>query len=368
MSRISLGRLGCVLAAGALLAAAESPTEEAPKRSRRPVMAPGQETPAAPPPPVEVIVPPQGPDANQEPSEPPPPLDFVGAPEVVQVAEEEAPPQEGFVGEPGEVRYSLRRGEYLYAVTIRPGLPKAGEPVELSWTILKQLLIPDPYLGDRAPLEGVEVVAKVGGPEPEKVYLLHPGARPGSFGHRFTPGRDGAYKVALARKDGRKDVQVEVVIPVGGPPLQGQRDLKVDLVPMQGPDLSSLSSSMKELGRRWMALERKAGTAAATEAHGELASFAQEIRDEAPPKLKGEMDGMVAAIQRISTQGTRETILATMDEINFSQCLRCHAASRLQFAKDVSRWPSFTPNDELKPPAAKDPGAPARRGPLTPQR
>lgn len=355
-------------------ASSDAPAEEgAPKapRSRRPVLAPGQDAPAAPP----AAVPLPMPRVVQEVEAPQPaaPLTFEGeaSEEPIPTQEEEAvavaegPGQEN----PADVRYSVRRGNFHYALSVRPGVPQPGEPVELSWSIQEQLLIPDPYLGDRKPLSGVELVAKVSGPAESATYLVHPGSRPGVFGHHFTPQAAGPYKIALSRKDGKRGNEVELVVPVGAPPLPATRDLGVVAIPQSPLDTSSVSALMRELGKRWMRLERSAGTQAAEAAHGELVEFVQQMHEGAPEAAKAGMARLSTGVQAIPAGTNRQQTLEAMEGVSFQQCLRCHAASRFEFAKDVGAWPAFTPNTELQPPSTTDSTiAPRRRGPLVPGR
>lgn len=361
----------------AAAASTESPGDEGASkapRSRRPVMAPGQDAPAAPPAAVPIAAP-----RVQEVEAPQPvaPLTFEGE-DPAERADAKEPTHEeeaGAVAEapgienPGEVRYSVRRGNFHYVLSVRPGAPRPGDAVELSWSIQEQLLIPDPYLGDRKPLTGVELVAKVSGPTGNATYLAHPGNRPGVFGHHFTPQSEGPHKIALSRKDGKRGIEVELVVPVGAPPLPASRDLGVVVLPASPLDTSSVSALMKELGQRWMRLERSAGTQAAAAAHGELVEFVQQMHAGAPDEAKPGMARLVAGMQAIPAAANRQQTLEAMDGVSFEQCLRCHAAARFEFAKDTARWPAFTPNDELRPPSTPDSTiAPSRRGPLVPGR
>lgn len=346
------------------------PAEETQKsRSRRPVMAPGQEAPAAPPPsavrPVTVKQ-----EKEEAPAEPPPPLEFADEPAVALPAPAEEEPAAGGeeITDPGEVRYLTRKGNFHVEMRVRPGIPSPGEPVEIGWRLEEQLLIPDPYLGDRKPLSGVEILATVGGPEANRTYEVHAESRPGHFGFTFTPHTAGTYRIKLARRDGRAGLDVEMQLPVGQPPLAASRTLEVKRYPREGVDPSDTKSQMRELARRWMQLERAAGTARAAEAHQGLVEFAKEIEGGAPPHAKRAYTALVEALGTIPTQGPREQTLGQMDEVNFQTCLRCHAAARLEFATDVSNWPRYTPNTELKPPATMESGSGGRRGPVRPVR
>lgn len=377
--------IGTALLLGTLLAGAasdeqpaEAPAQEegapaaeegAKGRSRRPVMAPGQSAPAAPPPGVALPV--RTEPKDEAPAEPPPPLQFADEPVVTTAAPaEEEEPQAGGeeITDPAEVRYYTRKGNLHVEMRVRPGIPVPGEPVEIGWRLEEQLLIPDPYLGDRRPLSGVEIVATVGGPEPERRYEVHAEPKPGNFGFTFTPHSAGLYRIALARRDGRSGVEVEMQLPVGQPPLPATRSLEVKRYPRAPIDPSDTKAQMRELARRWMALERAAGTPQAVAAHTNLVEFARQLEASAPPPAKRGYAALVQMLGTIPTGGPKEQTLGQMDEVNFQTCLRCHAVARLEFAEDISNWPRYTPNPNLKPPASSAPGAAPRRGPVLPVR
>jgi hypothetical protein len=118
-----------------------------------------------------------------------------------------------------------------------------------------------------------------------------------------------------------------------------------------------------------MRLERSAGTQAAAASHGALVEFVQQMHAGAPDEAKPGMARLAAGVQAIPASTNRQQTLQAMDGVSFEQCLRCHAASRFEFAKDVGAWPAFTPNTELQPPSTTDSTiAPRRRGPLVPGR
>ena len=386
MSNFSLRKtliLSGTLLLGALLAGAapadeEGSTDSAPEqeqpqtgRSRRPVLAPGQAAPAAPPPSVRPVVrDTRTEEEEKEPSEPPPPLKFADEVDVPATeAEEEAQTARGEeeTADPGEVRYLTRRGNLHVDMSVRPGIPRPGEPVEVGWLLQEQLLIPDPYLGDRKPVSGVELVVSVRGPEATRVYELHAGSRPGSFGFTFTPHATGVYTLALARRDGRSGYQAEMQLPVGQPPLASSRTLEVRRFPRPAAD-TEIKALMQGLAKRWMQLERTAGTPQAADAHAELTRFAEAIRDGAPEQFKGAYSGLVNAIGSIPAEGPRQATLQKMDEVNLQSCLRCHAMGRFEFAQDVSAWPAYTPNPKLTPPSVRDTAGGGRRGPVRPVR
>lgn len=348
--------------------ASEAAEAEKP-RGRRPVLAPGQESPAAPPSASGLRPVRQQQEEEDAPDIPPPPLEFadeVHVPAVEVEKEEEEVAADEEIADPGEVRYLTRKGNLHVEMRVRPGIPRPGEPVEVTWLLQEQLLIPDPYLGDRKPVSDVALVATVGGPEARRLFELHPGSRPGAFGFTFTPHATGNYQIQIARRDGRSGLDAEMHLPVGQPPLPSSRTLEVRRYPRPTQDPQDFEATMRSLGQRWIRLERAAGTADAAEAHAELLSFAEAIRDGAPAKHKAAFTGMAQAIGGIPNTGSREAILTKMDEVNLQACMRCHSVGRFEFAVENANWPAYTPNTELRPPAATSVGGRRGRGPVRP--
>ncbi len=357
--------------------------------ARRPVVAPGQETPAKPPPPpppppadapaTDASAPaaaakpvqrkPAGAPAEEAPKEPPKPVDFVDAAAVAAPAEAAAPAE---LGPHKELRHTKVSGDFVYVLAVRPGEPKAGDSVELFFKINEILPIPDPAYGDRKPLEGGKMTVRVSGGGLDRTYQVHELDDSGTYGAHFTAANQGVYRLQVERTDLRRAQQVEFQVGVGVPTPGVQKDAQattprrgrngvtegVELVGVAGPDAASIAGVMAELGRRWMELARHAGTPAAADA-------AKAVREQAElmagkmPQMKGadvtEWEQLASSlVARAASFGTgdRAAVLSAMQKTNDELCMRCHAKYRFQFADSVATWPDFSVKENLQPPPA----------------
>ena len=380
---VSAVLLGTVLFAG---------TAEA----RRPVVAPGQQSPpkpppppppapaAAPAPPAAENAPAPGPRAPvgtpstpEAPKEPPKPVDFVDAAAVSAPAERAAAPAE--VGPYKELRHTRVAGDMLYVLAVRPGEPKAGEPVELFFKISEILPIPDPAYGDRKPLENGKLRVRVSGGGLDRTFEVHELADAGTYGAHFTAAGTGVYRLGVERVDGRRTQQVEFQLGVGvaTPGVQKNADATprrsrngivegVQLVGVRGPDDASIAGVMDELGRRWMELERHAGTPAAAAAAAEVRQQAALLAGKMPQVQNAdatEWEQLTAAlVGRAESLGSgdRAAVLSSMQKTSDEVCMRCHAKYRFQFADSVAAWPNFSVNPNLQQPPAAAPRSTGR--------
>ncbi len=358
-------------------------------QARRPVVAPGQQTPTKPPPPPPVApapadgteapaAAPEGTAAKpvtgepEKPKEPPKPIDFKDAGQLAAPAA--APVEEKPMGPHKELRHTKRVGDYVYVLSVRPGEPKAGDPVELFFRINEMLPIPDPAYGDRKPLEGGKLKVRVAGGGLDRTYQIHELGDAGTYGAHFTAGSSGLYELEVERTDGRRAQKVEFALGVGvaTPGLAETTEQEkrrrtrngitegTEMVGVAGPDESDIAGVMNELGRKWMELERHAGTPAAAAAAAEVKEQAAKIAGKMPQIGGGfaeEFDRLAASLVEraagLETQAAdRSAVLASMLQVQDQVCMRCHAKYRLQFADEVSTWPDFGVKQNLQPPAA----------------
>ncbi|HEY0840808.1 MAG TPA: hypothetical protein VGD74_11525 [Vulgatibacter sp.] len=359
---------------------AEPEPPAAPAR-RGPVVAPGTKIEALPQ--LAPITPeerakkdgPAEPDAP-----PPPPPEFQGMP--VRAQAEDTPAAKGPVADPAEARSSLRADEFQYVFSVKPGRPKAGTPVELSWKIQEILHIPDPFLGDRKPATGAKLVATISGPEKSRTFEVHPmgASSSGVYGLHFTPGTNGAYEIQLARADGKSGHKVRFTAYVGVEPpaqstnLRGVNDRAEELIAGRGPDDRSIEGVMKELGKRWMALERAAGTPQAGAAVEELQAQVAKIAGKAPRRHDAhaiEFDDLArllhSRVEKLSGDVPRAAALDALQEVQEQACLRCHVRFRFGLADGVRNWPAFEEKKDLDQASPRD-RAPRGRGPVAPTR
>ena len=355
-----------------------APVEPPPPPPKRPIVAPGtkvEELPKLVTPSPEEATKAAAP-AKDEP--PPPPPEFQGMPMVTQP--EGAAPRVA-VAEPAEARSSVRADDFQYVYSVKPGRPKAGTRVELSWKIQEILHIPDPFLGDRKPATGLKLVATVSGPEKARTFEVHPMGQTSSgvYGMHFTPSATGAYEIQLGRADGKPGHRVKFMAYVGVEPpamnsaARGPNDRAEELVAGRGPDDRTLDGVMKELGKRWMALERAAGTPQARDAVAAVQEQAAKIAGKAPERYAAhaiEFDDLAKLLADraggLSGDSPRAAALNTLQEVQEQACLRCHVRFRFGLAESVRAWPAFVEKKDLDQPSARD-RAPRGRGPVAPR-
>ena len=346
--------------------------------ARRPVVAPGQQVPTKPPPPPEIEAAAPNPE-EATPAAPggsaagaPPPLDFNDAGQVVQPIE--APKALDELGPHRELRYTRRVGDFVYQVHVRPGEPKPGTPIELFLRVNELLPIPDPALGDRRPLEGGRLLVTVKGNGSSRTYRTHALLDAGTYGTHFTVDAPGLYDLAIERLGARRPERFEVRLGVGtetpgiatpeAGPRRRDRDGVVEgieMVGVAGPDDATIAGVMDELGRRWMELDRLAGSEDAAEALRAVREQAALAAGKMPQGRGGnptEFDQLVAGLaDRLAAlegaTGDRTALRAGMLRVQEEVCMRCHALYRHGIAESVAAWPDFSPKEKLEPPAAE---------------
>jgi len=357
-------------------AAPEAPAAPAPKR---PIIAPGTKVEELPkvvtPSPEEAAK--MAAPAKDEP--PPPPPEFQGMPVVAQPEAAAAP--RAPIAEPAEARSSVRVDDFQYVYSVKPGRPKANTPVELVWKIQEILHIPDPFLGDRKPATGLKLVATVSGPEKARTFEVHRvgTASSGMYGIHFTPGTTGAYEIQLARADGKSGHKVKFMAYVGVEPpamnssARGVNDRAEELVAGKGPSDRDIDGVMKELGKRWMALERAAGTPQAQGAVEAVREQVAKIAGKAPERHLAhaiEFDDLAKLLAdragSLTGDAPRAAALNTLQEVQEQACLRCHVRFRFGLAESVRAWPAFEEKKDLDQPSARE-RAPRGRGPVAPR-
>lgn len=355
--------------------------EEAPSRPtrKRPVVAPGTEVHAPPPVDDEGAAPSPmtpakvAPEQQAAPAADAPPPEFQGLPVRGSGSDEG---ESGPIRDPAEARTSTRQGNHQYIFSVRPGRPAPGTPVEFEWRIQEILHIPDPFLGDRKPAAPVRLIATISGPGGSSRHVVHPLDAPGTFGLHFTPAKAGAYDIQLARADGKRGHDLKSIAWVGmEPPADRPRRLGIhdkpeELIARRAPDDRTIASVMTELGKRWMALERAAGTAEAAQALGALQEQVAKVTGKAPSAEQPhvlEFDDLARQLSErvgelVGAGATEEAILDALQEVQTSSCLRCHARFRFGFAQSVRGWPQFELKDDLDTATPSSREAPVRRG------
>lgn len=361
----------------ALVAAAWTAGAES---AKRPVTVPGSQPPPPPPPAVEaapVATPPAPEVAAPAPTGQviqqviAPEAKPAPAPAAPSAFKDERTPTTGAVApqavdpDPRELRFRKKSGDVMFVMAVRPGKPKPGTPTEVVFQLEELLPIPDPVLGDRRPVEGAKLVAKVTGPAGARTYELHPLDDRGEYGFHFTPAIAGLYSVTCERASGRAGLRAEYALGVGvdtpvptddasDPNLRkGPRGARSVLGAesrdeVRGPDDSTAAGVMDELGQHWLALRRVAGTADAAAPMAKVLDQARKLPGKVPagfPESRAEFDRLaakfVADLEALQGQVAQPAAAAELDRLQAGTCLRCHAQFRFGFAETVERWPDF---------------------------
>ncbi|AKU90002.1 hypothetical protein AKJ08_0389 [Vulgatibacter incomptus] len=354
-----------------------APAAPAEPARKRPVMAPGTQVVAPPPKaePEESAAKAAAPVA----AEPEAPAEFQGLSSVnVQAAVERGP-----VLLPAESRTSKRVGDLQFTFSVKPGRPIAGESVELVWKIQEILHIPDPFLGDRKPAAPAKLVVTISGPEKARTFEVHALEQPGTWGMHFTPRANGAYLVQIERADGKPGYKTQFDAFIGvAPPSDasarrgGVNDRAEELIPARAPDDRSLDGVMSELGKRWMALERAAGTPDAERALAQVQEQVAKVAGKAPGNAAGhaaDFDQLAKLLAdrtgALTAGANRTTTLDALQSVQADACMRCHTQFRFGLASSVRSWPQFEVSaDPKRPaPAARDASPKRGRGPIAPR-
>lgn len=184
----------------------------------------------------------------------------------------------------------------------------------------------------------------------------------------FTAGGQGVHTLTVDSPVGKRGQRAEFAVGVGvETPKVGEiakartrvcgRTVVegVELVNMPRPDESTTAGMMRELGKKWMELQRNAGTPEATAAADAVREHAAGMRAFATGEDAVEfgqlaekslqalqaLDGIVA--DPVRAEGA---ILGVQNEA----CLRCHVRFRFDLAESVQSWPDFAPNPNPKQP------------------
>lgn len=370
--------LGAVLLGTVLL------SHDAHAQARRPVVAPGQQaapTPPPPPPPAGLTAPQESLPGTAEPAAPAVPLDFVDVSRVSEQREE----ARSSAATAQELRFTKRVSNTVLVMQVSPELPLPGAPVEAQFRLHEILPTPDPRYGDRRPVEKAKMVATVAGPNGvSRTFQVHPLGIPGSYGVHFTPSAGaGLYKITVERQDGRRVQSTDFTLGVGvdTPGVADRAEMEkrrrrisgsgvvegIEKVGVPGPDETRLTGVMGELGRRWMELDRLAGTPEAAEAAAKVREQAAKIAGKTPSIAGGsetEFDALANALaERLAAleekAADKHGLMSSMEQIQNESCMRCHAKYRHQFADSVTTWPDFRVKQKLEPIA---PTAPASTG------
>ncbi len=302
----------------------------------------------------------------------------VSAPAILVPKDEQGQPEKAagravVAAEPQESVYRKKIDKNVIVLHVRPARPLPAQPVTLTVELQKLLPIPDPAIGDRAPVEGATVLATItrdGKGATPSSYLFHPMSDSGVYGVRFSVPEHGRYKVEIAQRPGpnaevaERPIGAEFVLGIGeATPMEasqeegaikagkGRSALRVaDAKHKEGP-----AELMRSLGEHWMALMRGLETNLTL---GELQGHAKAIAELAG-KLPGqvplsmaidgrEFDALAQQLAKSAAElpavaGDRAGAKAQVTRMEQDLCLRCHTKFRFRIADELSSWPTFEP-------------------------
>ncbi len=129
---------------------------------------------------------------------------------------------------PPERTWSVKDGEHVFSVSMKPGIPDPDQLTEVIITANSIPKTPHPKYGNRVPVEGASITVEMTNPAGEVVgrYLAHPmPLSSDKYGLHVTPQHDGIYLLAIrgTTRDG-KPLSADVKLPVKVWPLPA--DLK----------------------------------------------------------------------------------------------------------------------------------------------
>jgi hypothetical protein len=335
-----------------------APAASAPSAApaRQPANAPDETEPAPEPEKPQVLLP------KDEPQTKP-------AAEQAQVT---APPSR-------EVVYRKKVDKAIVTLRVRPAKPQPNRAATLVFEVAELLIVPDPLVGDRKPVENglFSVDVSLDGKSARRLRL-HKMTNAGAYGTHVTVPEAGVYRVALVQKlekqeIGTKPIQTEFLLGFGKEtPMEeaadeedddavqvrrGRRALRVaSAKATTAPDL------MTELGEHWMSLDTALGEEQPQfeelDKHAQaLAQLAPKIETHfrAPPAAGAnakELEALAAGLKPLADLPEKIAKPAaareSMAETARASCNRCHVKFRFKVSDDVSGWPKFAPKAPTK--------------------
>ncbi len=268
---------------------------------------------------------------------------------------------------------------------VRPAQPEPGKLTTFLFEFSRILEIPDPVIGDRAPVENADFVLTLTGngkgAKPVR-YRLNPLRDAGIYGTHFTTTEPGLYTLEVEQRLGEKkeigevaitgEFQVGIGVPTPPPSEEeeqpGQRTRRgrgrtgaLKAISERDSAADVVGEVMGQLGTGWNELARKVEDPKATPE--ELAAIAKTLSE-----LAGKVEGQVPvaqamhgkefnlyagqlndALKDLVTQlSDRNKVKASLVKVEQGVCLKCHTRFRYQITEDVSSWPKFEPKDVRK--------------------
>jgi hypothetical protein len=312
------------------------------------------------------------------------------APPAVQKAPEAKPAvPAGPPPRPPTRTIARKAGDFIYTLRMKPGVPEPGDMVEFVVDAVETLKVPHPVYGDRMPLGGARIIARVvfeKAPDVVFKYAVQPVGDEGTYGFHYTPEQIGKYSLTLSVKAAEdRSMEARFSFPVGLWPLppdtdtgdaivdEGgaasklgrarQRTGSVAPVGPVGPETAAakeksdaLKALMRKLERLWLYLgkdilaDRKPDlNAIGREAEGAVA-IAKKAAGMVPqdlsldaPEFDQILTGLVSAAGALSAAakaGEAEKSAKMYKEMIYNYCTRCHLKFRFRAARDLAAYPA----------------------------
>lgn len=288
-----------------------------------------------------------------------------------------------------------RSGDYLFKLTLRPGVLAPQRVADVTVEVLRVLEIPDPQWGDRLPMQNSNPIATVQAPALETKrnrrradpapsrYKLWPITNPGEFGFHFSPAHDGLYTVTITGTDpslgsdslGTAGYEASFRLGVGTEAAQteqsqgtaaARRSARRPVGMRNTRDRErQLQDLMEEIGERFLDLEDMIDNAPAKGANKDAAAQARVIA-ELFKKGKGltpaahgtsaeEFETLAAAAPvfleevAVAAEGKdRKAPRAAFEKAELQSCLQCHTKFRWNATESLATWPAFKSIDWTK--------------------
>jgi hypothetical protein len=275
-------------------------------------------------------------------------------------------------------------GEMIYMLKMKPGVPEPGDMVELTIDVVQAVQTPHPVYGDRIPVGGAKILAKVAhekAPDAALKYQVQPFGDEGTYGFHFTPEQLGKYLVTFSVLiSGRDKDDVKFSVPIGVWPLpadadmgdslddgQGKRGVKRQAGPVVpvGPVSSNmvkkvdkgeaLRSLMKRVEKLWMYVgkdlggDRKPDMVAIARESEAVATVAAKGVGMVPEQMAAggvEFDSIMKALADAAKEvssaakaGDQMRVTELYRRAGYNSCTRCHLKFRFHSTEDLGRFP-----------------------------
>ncbi|MBI5528147.1 MAG: cytochrome c [Deltaproteobacteria bacterium] len=281
--------------------------------------------------------------------------------------------------------------EFVFTLRLKPGVPEPGDMVEYTLDVAQASQVPDPVYGDRIPLGGATIVAKVAfdkAPDVALKYKVQPYGDQGTYGFHYTPEQIGKYLMTFSVQLPEKDpFEARFSFPVGTWPLppdtdmgdpveeaEGDRDRRgirrtaggsITPVGPVGPGQEehvvasakgeALRGQMRKLERLWLYVGkdvfagRKPDMNAIARESENAATLARKCSGLVPAKLSSDsaefesllnaFAGASADLSGAAKATDAAKVVSAYHEATYNSCTRCHVKFRFQSTRELNKYP-----------------------------